>query len=423
MNNINNGINNEHLVSSTIVKIEVELIIDNTNDLIKIISFLSDISNFVQKLYIYNTSVLILERNIFDAYKSLEFLRLDNVTQLNSIHAEILKPFSDKLKILEIYKLKFHLKSLYNLTGSVEFPQLKNVSFVDCLIPFIQYDAFLGLSNVTHIVLVNCKIEHIAIGAFDAIQNTILYIDLSNNYLASIDGVFRNWYHLKHENFQINVKNNPIDCYGMGTFVEFIKSHSLMFAEKICQHIAPEMKYYQNDAIVCDEEGYLKILDENKEEPIEWNITNTNDGTVLIKNINNFDDGVLLWLDLVDNKTNSISGCLYSTDTTFIINDLKPSKIYTFCAMQKGKSTVSPYNCLPYYHLSPEINENNMWLSTNDRTLVISIMTIVYICCIAIGIFIAYCILKHYPTLLKGGNGVVVVRNSTEFMQKSNTAK
>lgn len=421
--NIINENFSEHLAQSIYIKIEVELIIDNTKDLAKIISFLLDISRFVQKLIIHNANVYVLSNNTFAEFQNVEFLILDNIQPLDTIYAETLKPFSNNIKILEINQIKLYSNGLRNLTGSIELPQLKNVSFAYCLIPAITHDAFLGLLNVSYIFLTNCQIEHISIGAFDAVQDTILYIDLSNNYLMSVDGMFTNWYQIKNTSLQINFKNNPIDCYEMKNFDNF--SRSLMFVDEMCQHVLlPKMKLKQNEAITCDAEGHLQFDDYNyndSEEAFQWIITtNVTDGTVLIENSKKCLDTVLLWLD--KDTTNSSIGCLHSNNESFYtINDLKPETVYTFCAMQEKKSTVSPYNCLPYYHLPHKLS--NLWISSKQRTLVISLMIVVYICCIIIGTVIAYFILKKYPTLLKGGNGVVVVRNSTEFMQKTISAQ
>lgn len=405
--------------------IEVEIVCNGTDFIFKHFRLLSEFIHQIQKLSISKVNILILEITSFDGFEKLESLKLDTVSLL-LIHAEALQSISNHLKQLEINNVDVSFLNLYNATGRNLFQQLKNLTFSNCRMPTVNDATFFGLISVTHIYFINCQIEVIKRGAFDAIQQTVLYIDLSKNYLTSIDGMFTDWYPFTMKHVQIVLHNNPIDCYEMDYFMEFIATHPHIFSQDICKQYTPKLSYdEEKPAVTCDD-GHLAIAEDygsNEEDRLAYHITTDLNGTVHI-DTNRRSDHVLLWKNNMYSELGNIaeSGCLHSSDSSFTLHNLSQHTTYTFCTMHKNKSAVSPYNCFPYRHMLT-VYGNELWISLDYQTLTIGMLVLVYLGCIAIGFLIAYCLFKRYPTLLRGGKGVVVVRNSTDFMPASVPSK
>lgn len=406
--------------------IEVELVCHGTDFILNNFHLLSEFMHRIHKLIISKVNILILEIKSFDGFEMLESLKLDTISLL-FIQAEAFQSIADHLKQLEINNVDVSFLNLFNATGLNNFPHLKNLTFSNCRLTTVNEATLFGLTTVTHIALIHCQIEFIEHGAFDSVQQSVSHIDLSNNYLTSIDGMFTDWHLFTGKHMQIVLHSNPIDCYEMDNFMEFIRTHPTMFEGELCKQYTPKLSYDEENAVVSCNNGHLTIAEDygsNEDDRLEYRIASEPDGTVHIET-NQGSDYVLLWKNNMYTLTGTIaeSGCLHSATSSFTLHNLKQDMTYTFCTMHKNKSTVSPYKCFPYRHMVTAAYGSDAWISVDYRTLTISMLIIVYLCCIGLGLLIAYCLFKHHPTLLKGGKGVVVVRNSRDFMPATASSK
>ncbi|XP_055921760.1 leucine-rich repeat transmembrane protein FLRT2-like [Eupeodes corollae] len=106
-------------------------------------------------------------------------------------------------------------------------------------------------------------------------------------------------------------------------------------------------------------------------------------------------------------------GCYGRVEHITTINHLLPDLSYTFCLILKDHLTVSPFSCQSV-HIDGNLDvKYNAWLTKNMKATGIGIMIIGSILFIFLGIFSAFILLKHKPSLIKGSKRVAMQKSDT----------
>lgn len=384
-------------------------------EVIKENSFAGRSLRWLDNLTLKNFRLFELTKKTFNGLRILKHLQLEAMP-IEVIEKGILDSISQTLESLMIYYFGTYEVNLHNLTGCHELPKLKTLAISYSNVRKIEENSFSGLRAITSLHLANCQIDTVAKGAFDHIVDTIEIIDLRQNRLVEIDGSFDQlinkpkiqifvgnyvWgCYLMAQDLQMLIQNNPekfpnIDCEPSDTKLTTIPSTRNTILSK-------NINCEDNEAIIDGENVLIGDF-----ETIKIYIETFENGTVQVS-VEGVDSGWFLIWFYRQNKNTELS-CLYNSMPIFTINGLEEDRTYTFCVMHKYSKTISPFNCRPYYYM-PRDNSENVWLTVNDKITTISAVIVVYLSCTAIGSILGYCLLRMNPMLLKGSEGVVIVK-------------
>uniref|UniRef100_A0A336KML0 CSON011750 protein n=1 Tax=Culicoides sonorensis TaxID=179676 RepID=A0A336KML0_CULSO len=100
--------------------------------------------------------------------------------------------------------------------------------------------------------------------------------------------------------------------------------------------------------------------------------------------------------------------CTLFHENHFKIKSLTSNSLYIFCLMKYTTIEISPFDCLPF---KTDNLKDLFWLHRHDKTIAYSVSIISLLFCSFLGAFIMYCIIRKTPTLLKGSDRVIIVKD------------
>jgi len=102
--------------------------------------------------------------------------------------------------------------------------------------------------------------------------------------------------------------------------------------------------------------------------------------------------------------------CQTVSKTLIIVKNLAPNVIYNFCLIINVSSYqmpgISPFQCRSY-----QIAVGKPWLYEEQKTVILTSLSLLIIMALVIGIILTYCLIRQIPTLIKGSKRVVLVNN------------
>lgn len=358
----------------------------------------------LEVLHLKNMSVTFLDIGILNGLEKLSIFTLDGLV-VEHISEGILYPVRRTLSTLTLIKLSEIDLNLYNLTGCIALPRLQTVSVTYCRMPRIRIEYFDGLTSIKHLYLTGNEIESIDSDSFRKILNTIQLIDLRENKLTRIDGVFD--LYLPTQQFQVYLGDNNWNCNPLSGYLEnLLENHGHVFPDPICVGPTISLQCFHDDSLDGHEDMSASIGDTG------LLIKSHENGSVSVAFRKETENHVIVVMSN-DLENNLDLKCHYSEFSKFEFVNLIEDTTYTFCAMNKYKTTVTPLNCLPYHHQIPR-EPKVMWISMNDKTNTVIMLFFVYLFCIMIGPPIVYVLCRQYPILLSGGKGVIIVMSKSE---------
>lgn len=169
----------------------------------------------LELLSIQGSQLKILYEDSFVGLTNLKELVIHRV-KLSSIHNKAFNSVSNIEKLTLdgngwYWKLALDALSLNNFFESSEMPRLKMVDIQNYNVSdTINSTTFLGLRNITNLLLTHCEITSIAPKSFDLILETVELIDLSSNKLKSLpQDIFK---HSQVGEVVVYLGNNPWHC-------------------------------------------------------------------------------------------------------------------------------------------------------------------------------------------------------------------
>lgn len=112
--------------------------------------------------------------------------------------------------------------------------------------------------------------------------------------------------------------------------------------------------------------------------------------------------------------------CVPLVENNTCISGLTANVTYTFCVIENGLSTVSPFDCAAFFLPPPEADDlNGMWISADNQTPFILIASGVFIIFMWIGIILGVYVIRRYPNWLKGAKNLVIVDSDSNTHRKS----
>lgn len=402
------------------------------------LNIISDITP-IQELLIDAENVTTIEKNSFtdEYFINLEALTLRNMN-VDTIAANVLCNLTNLLTLtidglpivsfdkntlfssngsltkLEIISVnKFELK-LANITGggtTVRLAKLTSLSIRNSWMKIVAADSLEGLTALRYLELTNNRIESIEAGAFRPLRNTIRSIDLRNNFLKSVNGVFDEL--TQTMGLIVHIGDNLWPCYPMDeTLRKLLADYPTVFVDKLCQS-----EYTTVNCIGADRQHQITF--NIREMPFDLSVSEGHND-VRIQFEQETSNYMLLWMDTIHEL--SVLNCVYSVFGQFSLENLIEETAYTICTINKFKATISPFDCMPYYHRA-KAKSYIAWILLENRTLYIIIYVIGCLSAVVFGFGVVYCVFFMQPNFLKGGTGVIIVRNRSECIGQDEGSK
>lgn len=386
----------------------LELYIDAENvSVIEPNSFSSEYLKDLTVLSLKNMNVSTITANILKGLNNLHTFIVDGLPII-SFDSHVLLDVNQTLEKLEINSNPNNEINLFNITGNtVLLTKLETLSIRNCFIETIFTNSLQGLSVIKFLEFTNNQLKLIEVGAFQSIRNSIQFIDLRNNLLTTIDSVFDVLIHIN--NLIIHIGNNAWNCYPMDEkLINLLETYPKIFVDRICE---------------VDDLSINCVDDQNNNQLINVSINEMPFNVAFMENENilhiQFDQQqqtsnyFLLWYHtIIDNIIN----CAQSRVGSYLLENLMENTAYTLCSMNKFKTTVSPLDCMSYYHKAKP-KDYIPWILQKYKIQYIIIYLVACFVLIIFGFGIVYLLFLMYPVrLLQGGTGVIIVKNRIDFI-------
>lgn len=151
---------------------------------------------------------------------------------------------------------------------------------------------------------------------------------------------------------------------------------------------------------------------------------------IIVKNPNSI-KYVVFWFSEGENMRDSVQNyvtnekicaeCTVLHENRYKVSSLKTDFLYIFCLMKYKSSEISPFDCVPYK--TNAFPYKNSWLQRQDKILAYTISILSLLLCSFVGAFIMYCIIRKMPTLLKGSERVIIVKDKEVIIMPSGHKK
>lgn len=348
--------------------------------------------------------------------------------------------------------------NIANILSSIDFPQLESMKIELNLALSIEQENLLlgGLTTIRRLDFSNCNISKIGSGMFSPIENTLVELNLNYNQLTTVNiDVFSG---LRTE--RILLEKNPwhcdcniIDLIGKYPNQQIIchtpsciaGMKAIDFSDHYCQGNDDEHTIdicetaiiksgRKSITMTCVDDATNNCEEVNvQSESVIKTLRTEQNGDVIIEVQNNMAASYMaVWFETISSvdgsnqvyyeSSNNIE-CISSENIAqFRMQNLVPNKAYTICLVDKIESTVSPFDCLPYYLRSDDnvdddmerIDQVDAWLMHEDRPLVIGVVSGSAILSGLVGLIVAIVMIRRNPIWLSGRSRRVVAVAGTK---------
>lgn len=401
---------------------------------IEVGAFNSTAFKSVTKLTFPNMNLSPINKGIFNGLESLQFLAMEGASLLKTINKGVLDVVSGTLKQFTlIASSKYSSEiSIDGFTGSEPLIALEYVKFNYNLNNSITQNSFTGLINVKTLDLSECQIVTIGAGAFDAISNSVLELNLENNLIKTLpDGLFT--YVLHNQVASIFINGNKWECEcPLIPFKECLLANPNSFVgTAICNEPAAHKSYNVVERSFCESyvtspstptttsqttqttttittststadnnssPAFEATTEASSDEPEEFSqncyelegselpkivsiktpkaslaVHENYYGNVVVDVDTLSENFVLLWFSLNNQETHYTVPdeltCVIGATRSLPIDNLKEDTPYTICMMDSNEKTISPLDCISY---TRKLSSEQPWLFDNNKGLVIS---------------------------------------------------
>ncbi|KAJ6645386.1 Leucine-rich repeat-containing protein 4B, partial [Pseudolycoriella hygida] len=433
-------------VDVKVFKLEVYL---NDVKSVSVDAFNSNAFQTVKTLIFENFGLEIVPNGIFNGLNALETINIKSAKGINRIENGVV----DTLSELKEFTLEQSLKSnpeinINGITGSEALLKLEYVKIKYNLTNAIRKSSLKGLTKIKSLDLSSSQIKSIEDNSFDAISDTIEQLDLSGNSLTTVPSEL---FHMVLPNIKtINIGGNSWHCdCDLVSFQLFIKQYERNFIGYDCSsptacratnivesdcfsdcEIPVTTTSLITTTVATTEEvtfsppgaNFMIQCDNTPDKvsikrPIGYmTITESENGDINL----NFEDemdstsSVIVWFNEEQNSGHVVGDQINCFDKEGVasipITDLTDNKIYSFCLMDKGSTSVSPLDCISY--MKRQLRNDPVWLFESSKTLTLTLMIISLTICVLIGMGIGYWV--SVRTNNEAGNFSTKTRNSVD---------
>lgn len=416
----------------------------------------------LSQLTIVNVKTNTISKGAFTGLRSLRYLSFLN-TSVEAWEDDVLDSCNETLTELILWNTNDDSsipRDIKPLTGSTTMHSLTVIQIIDNLKDSIDHTTFIGLENVLVLNLSKCQIEIIGPQSFYSITKTLLTLDLRENKLIKLpDSLFPS---IEDNSIAIYLGYNPWHCDCRFIKLELELREKLIIQDKLkCASPSCLENIYVDETQQCTEfviescnaqpppnppgvfpgdegigspaammtkecfdeitnecediliKGQTKIkdviIDEHGVVTIEIDVeTYSKNWVVIWFHTKMSSDGVQEYYESSDEIV-----CQSSETAIFTIRNLTINTAYTICLVDKGETTISPLDCMPYYfEVLDENNDDAPWILEEDKVKVISFVACGGIVSIILGIVLSFVLIRNNPTWLRGNKRIVRVGSS-----------
>lgn len=412
-------------------------------------AFVGSAFEYIKHLSFINVHISEIGYSAFNNLYSVEHLILKD-SFVQSFSYGSLDFIAKTLKYFEYAELYTQSRNIQNITGHTNLYKLTDITIHANLSSTLNSSTFTGLTKVYSLILADCQIEYIFPNAFDPIVHTIGIIDLTHNKLKRFSSELLQPFIDNFSRSVFRFDANPWHCdCDLIAFARSVRDRRQMFSgDLIC--LTPNR--FKNSKLAltdyCADE-YANRIDNQKPSTRELismectdydntncqvvqmrepskikEVTTRSNGDLVIEldvvGVHNF---VIIWFqtvlysdepDLLHYQASETIDCLGSDSSIFLISNLTANHAYTICLVNKAETTISPFDCMPYYVRSDEVPDSdaNIWILEEDKALVIGLVFGAALLSVIFGLVISFFLIRSNPTWLRGSKRIVRVSNT-----------
>lgn len=330
---------------------------------------------------------------------------------------------------------------------------LTNLEYVNVKynLSIINSQSFTAIPYVRILDLSGCYISAIEADSFDNLNKTLLTLNLANNRLVTLpDGIFMtlNLIPIIADELFVNsettltiyLSDNPWHCGCKLIFTKDLFNQYSNFQGDFSCKSPPEIENYpikESDFCPCPittttsiptettetySDNYLEkecfsfdhiaenytVLIQSQMKEMELSVTADEDVLVVIESMGEnlaliwFGSDTLRGASLYYVQSSNID-CISSLRKEIVITNLDKAKVYTFCLINITHTTVTPLDCISYYHRE----YNKIWFPESSQPLVIGVIVTCLVLSNIVGMTVAiifhrcWCI-EHSATTSNG---------------------
>lgn len=397
-----------------------------------------------------------LVAQVFLGLKQLTHLSVKNCI-IHFIEREFLMPIHETLKYLHLHVLDSETLDINRiLPASMTFPKLETLKIHGNLANSLENKTFSGLINIHQLDLSNCNIATLPNGIFSTVQNTLLELNLNHNQLTTIDtdqfkGIAANRILLQYNPWHCDC--NIIDLIDTFSDQEFtcetpsclVGLSGFVFNDRYCQdteelfdvcatlETASNLKLDRKTITMECVDDATSNCEEIKvqNESVMKNLRTETNGDVIVE-VNDYAAAsyMVIWFETISSvdgsnqvyyESSSKIECISpESSVQFRIPNLVQQRTYTICLVDKMETTVSPFDCLPYYAKSNDMDDEaadkTAWLMHEDRPIVIGVVSGSAVLSGLFGLVVAIVLIRRNPIWLSGSRRVVGVSGTKDVM-------
>lgn len=354
------------------------------------------------------------------------------------------------LKCFEYAQLNYQSRNIQDITGHTSLFKLTDIVIRANLSNTLNATTFIGLTRVYSLILADCQIEYIGPNTFDPIFHTIGIIDLTHNKLKRLSSELFQPFIGNFSRGLFWLDGNPWHCdcdlISFGGIVKDTQqmfsgdllcstpnrfTHSMVASTDYCVDEDADrienQKPSNRDMISMECTDYntnnCEVVEMREQSKIKEVTTHSNGDLVIELDVVGAHNFVIIWFqtvlysdgpDLFHYQASDTIDCLGSDSSTFLISNLTANHAYTICLVNKDETTISPFDCMPYYVRSDEVPDSdaNIWILEEDKALVIGLLVGATILSVIFGLVLSFLLIRSNPTWLRGSKRVVRVSNT-----------
>lgn len=384
-------------------------------------------------LFLSDLPITHFQPGVFDGLSNLRELNLQNI-QVKKINFNIFAASCPRLKTIYVERCTKTTVKLFGLQNETDLPYLDEVRFFDNnLRKRITQNSFTGLKNIRFMKLNGNAIEVIDTRSFDPFWNALLYLDLSNNSLATLpDGIFgtidpvnqmdiklfdNNWYcdcelEFLRKFLQTMTEANRVIC----SDPPHLRGKILIQLTDLCETfdvqspdvgmVTDNLQIISSTEVPDSTTPSIEMLFSTS--PTEQLIPMPSTGMPMLTQptkifqlheennsltVSDFPKNFIL-LAMENDWTTTRSGmdCIsnnygFNSEQYKLQLHLKPNHTYRFCMLSKETFTILPLECISFYKIPIGIKA---WLTKNDQQMISTFVAVVGVTSFLLGLCLAF---------------------------------
>lgn len=412
-------------------------------------AFAGSAFQYIKYLSLINVHIFEISYSAFADLYYVEHLILKD-SLVESFSYGSLDVIAHTLTCFEYAEPYHHSRNIQDITGHTKLYKLTDITIHANLSNTLNASTFIGLTRVYSLILADCQIEYIGPSAFDPIVLSVGIIDLTHNKLKRLSSeLFQPFI----DNLSLNIFRldaNPWHCdCDLISFGRTVKDRLQMFSgdlrcstpnhftnfklasmdycvDEVADRI--EIQKFSNREMISMEctdydTSNCEVVQMRDHSKIKEVSTRSNGDLVIELDVIGEHNFVIIWFqtvlyadgpDMLHYQASDTIDCLGSDSSIFLISNLSANHAYTICLVNKEETTISPFDCMPYYVRSDDVPDSdaNIWILEEDKALVIGLVFGAAFLSVIFGLLLSFLVIRSNPTWLRGSKRVVRVSNT-----------